>query len=236
MSPKKRDKTTRNLALTVIVFCVLALLITLFVLPYINRLTDPHYQQELSNWAVAASWKGWLLFVLMQAGQIIISPIPGGPIQIASGVLYGIWGGFFIMLVGSVVGSAVSFWLARKLGAPLINRILGEDRINEFRFMRDTKIIDLALFVVFLIPGTPKDLLSYFLGVTSIGMGRFLFISTLARTPAMLSSTVIGSSLQNGNMLLAVGVFAGLAVVSLLAVRYREEILDYVHRLGGHAD
>jgi uncharacterized membrane protein YdjX (TVP38/TMEM64 family) len=69
-----------------------------------------------------------------------------------------------------------------------------------------------------LIPGTPKDLLSYFVGLTEMKLSEWLIITTIARIPSVATSTIGGNALGEGNYITAITVFAITAVVSILGI------------------
>lgn len=232
--PDKRPAAKPKIKLILIIAAILAAIIGLSVLctPFFASLSRPENQERLRVWIAGLGFRGWLLFLGLQMLQIIIAFIPGEPVQMLAGVLYGTWGGMFTCLLGSILASALVFFAVRKGGERLVQRLFGRNRLKEFSFLRDSRRIEMITLILFLIPGMPKDLLTYLGGLTRIGPWKFLAIANLARIPALAASTLLGSSVSRGNLELTAALAFGAVVVAIVGVIYRGKIMAWVHHHG----
>lgn len=179
--------------------------------PLIEFLDEP---ERFREWAEGGIW-GRPALVGIMVLQVIISLIPGGVVELAAGYCYGGIGGAVICLLGAAIGSAIVFMLVRKFGVKLAEAFISREKIMSLSFISDAKRLNMLIFILYLIPGTPKDVFNYFVGLTPIKLSTFLFICVVARTPAILATTVCGDALVNGEYLKAALVFIGTAVCSI---------------------
>ena len=137
---------------------------------------------------------GVLVFLIIQSLQVIIAAIPGELVQVAGGFIYGIWWGTLYSLAGIMAGSIVAFYIARLIGYPILKTFIGPSYIERFEFFINSPRAEIVAFVLFLIPGIPKDILTYLAGVTPLQPLKFLIIATAARLPGIFMSSFIGAS------------------------------------------
>ena len=159
---------------------------------------------------------GPLACIAIQFVQVIVFFIPGEITQVAAGYVFGAFRGFVYSFIGILLGSAVAFVLGRWLGRPAFARIFGAEALERLRRAAGSPKGRWAVFLLFLTPGAPKDAMSYGAGLTGWPLGRFVLISGLGRTPALLASTVFGGQLQERDYR-AMAVTAAAAVVAGLA-------------------
>lgn len=157
---------------------------------------------------------GKFIMIGMSAFQIIVAVIPGEPIEIASGYAFGWFFGAIYCLIGTIIGQMIVFIFAKKYGMDFVKIFLSESKLKKMKFLKDNKKIYLSTFFIFLIPGTPKDVLSYAAGVTTIKLIPFLLISGIARIPSVVSSTIGGSYLGTKNYTMAAVVLIGTLIIS----------------------
>lgn len=159
-------------------------------------------------------FSGVLIFLGIQILQVFFALIPGEPIELFSGYAFGWFWGTVLCLTGCLIASACVFLLTRKFGKKFTYIVFAEDKLNSLKFMQSEEKVELMMFLLFFIPGTPKDLLTYFAGLTKIDMKKFLPISTVARIPSVLTSALAGSSLMQKNYVTSAIVFGITAVIS----------------------
>lgn len=152
-----------------------------------------------------------LTFVGAQVVQIVICIIPGQWLQIASAYLLGFWEAYLLSIIGVAIGTSVSYYLAKILGHDAMHTIFGEEKISNMIKHLNSKRAIIIMFVIFLIPGVPKDLLSYAAGLSEMKLKTFMIISLIGRTPAMMGSLFIGMFLQYKS-------YTGAIIVGVLAV------------------
>lgn len=155
------------------------------------------------------------LFVCLVFVQVVVALIPGEPLEICAGIAFGGMEGTLLCLLGIFLGSAVIFLLVRKLGVRLVEVFFSVEKIRSLHFLQNEKRLDRVLFLIMMIPGTPKDLLSYFVPLTKISLGHWLALTTFARIPSVVTSTVGGDALGEKNYLFAAIVFAVTCLISL---------------------
>lgn len=154
----------------------------------------------------------WLAVIALQIVQVIIFVIPGEFTQVASGYIFGIFTGAVLTIIGITIGSVANFYIARLSGGDFITKIVGREKFLKFREVLSEDRQIFTFFILFLIPGIPKDIVCYFAGLSRVSIGRFLFFSTFGRLPGIIISVIIGSLLLKQNWVLTII----LAAVSVL--------------------
>jgi uncharacterized membrane protein YdjX (TVP38/TMEM64 family) len=171
---------------------------------------------------------GPLVFVALQALQVVFAPIPGQLTAVAGGFLFG-WYGLLYSIVGVTVGSAVAFWLSRRLGRPYVESALAPETLDRFDGVLEGTG-DVAIAVFFVLPGLPDDVVCFLAGLTPIGFRRFLVLSLFARLPAYALATMLGSSVAEREFRTALVLLALFGTLSVLAYRYGRPVVE---RLSG---
>ena len=161
---------------------------------------------------------GPLLMMGIMALQVIVAVIPGEPFELGAGFVFGWFQGSVWCLLGAALATALVYLAVRKWGVSLVELFFSREKILNFSFLQDEKKLDLLVFVLFLIPGTPKDLLTYLIGLTPMKLLPFLALTTIARIPSVVSSTVTGSLAQKENYTAAVITYSITIVLSLICI------------------
>ena len=169
---------------------------------------------------------GWLVALGIQVLQVIVALIPGEVVEVGCGMAFGTWGGLLICLAGSAIGSALIFLLVRKFGVKLVEVFVSREKINSLKFLNNERKLKSIIFLVFFTIGTPKDLLTYFAGLTNIKFHEFLIISTVARIPSIISSILVGDKLSEGNFVTSILIFGASAVLGLMGVVAYNKFVD----------
>lgn len=146
----------------------------------------------------------WGLLTLfgLQFAQIFLIILPGEPIEILAGMCYGGLGGLIFVIASAFIISSVIFFMVRKLGKKFVYDFCDEEKVKKIensKIFKNPKKIEWIMIILFLIPGTPKDLLVYIAALLPIKPLRFILISTFARFPSVVSSTFAGDNLLEGN-------------------------------------
>jgi uncharacterized membrane protein YdjX (TVP38/TMEM64 family) len=147
--------------------------------------------------------------------QIIVTIIPGGPLELAGGYAFGALLGTILFVIGAFIGSLISFGLVRKFGREFVETQFSKKQIKKLAFLEDEEKLNFVFMILFIIPGCPKDLLCYVAGLTRMKLSAFCVIATLGRLPAVIGTAVGGQAIEAGNYLMAVVAFAVTAAVSL---------------------
>lgn len=174
--------------------------------------------------------KGVLVALGIQTLQVIVSPIHGGVIELGLGLCFGWFWGTVICLVGVAIGTAVIMFFVKKWGIKIVELFVSTDKINELKFIKGENKLERFVFLIYLIPGTPKDPLIFFFGLTKINITNFIIISTLARLPCMVTSTMSGKFLADKNYLGVIILFAVMGVLAILGIYAYKKILEKLRK------
>ncbi len=179
--------------------------------PMVEFVSEP---ENFRNWVDKSGIWGRIVFVGMTALQVVVALIPGEPLEIGAGYAFSAIEGTLLCVIGITVGSLIVFSLVRRFGIRLVEIFFSRKKINSLRFLKSSKKRDFLIFTVFFLPGTPKDLLTYFAGITDIGFWHFLLLASVARLPSIVTSTLGGNALGDKQYIVAVIVFAITMLVS----------------------
>lgn len=176
--------------------------------------------EQFRAWLDSFGVWGRVIFLGMTLLQILIGIIPGEPLEIGAGYAFGVWEGFLLCELGILIGSALIWCFSRYLGIKAVEAFYPREKLNELKFLKDTQKLNITAFILFFIPGTPKDMLTYVLGLTPMKLSTCLFITVVARIPSVITSVIGGSALGEQNYWLAVIVFAVTGLISLCGILY----------------
>jgi len=188
--------------------------------------------ERLRSWIAAAGLRAPLLFVGVQALQVVVFFIPGEIPQIAGGYLFGVWQGSLLSLAGITAGASFNFLLARLLGVPFVRALFAAAEVERVRRLAESGRARLTFFLLFLIPGIPKDILCYAAGLSALSLPAFLLFSTLGRLPGVLGSAVMGEAAAGRRWLLAGGLMLLAAVLFVAGFLLRDRLQALLARLG----
>ncbi len=172
------------------------------------------------------------VFILLQALQVVISPIPGELTGIVGGYVYGVNFGFLFSTVGLTLGSWMVFELASIFGRPLVEKFVNKHILEKFHFLGSSAGATIC-FLLFIIPGFPKDYLCYILGLSSMNLSTFLIVSTLGRMPGTYLLTMQGASIRSENYLTAIVTVLISAVIVFIAYLYRAHLYHWIKSMRG---
>lgn len=175
--------------------------------------------------------KSIFVYLMIQIVQIIISIIPGQVFQIAAGYLYHFIPGLILSVIGAVVGTSISFGIARVLGKNFVHLFFGEEKTKEYIIKLNSKQAFVIAFFLYMIPGLPKDVLSYIAGVSEMKFPLFLVASTLGRLPGMCASLLIGTLYINKHYYLMIAVAAIVVVLFIICIIKRKFINKEIDKL-----
>jgi len=187
--------------------------------PMVEFVREP---ERFRAWVDSSGFISRVIFVGMVVFQLIIALIPGEPLEMGAGYAFGAVEGTILCIIGCVIGSALVFLFVRRFGVKLVEVFFPREKIRSLRFLQDSRRLNLLTFIVFFIPGTPKDLLSYFIGLTDMKLGTWLLITAVARIPSIVTSTVTGDALGLKDYqfaLIAFGVTLALSLLGILVYR-----------------
>ena len=219
----KKSKIFKIVLLCVVIAIMIG--ITIYLFPVIKNLATEEGQNAFKERVKGSGFIGFLMLFGLQFAQIFLFIIPGEPIEILAGICYGgLWGTVFIMVAAAII-SAFIYLLVHKFGRKFIYDFIDKSKIEKIeksKIFKNPKTIRFIIFILFFIPGTPKDLLTYIAALLPIKPLEFIIISTIARFPSVISSTLAGANLLSGNWhfsLLIYGITFLLVAIIVLVMR-----------------
>ncbi len=207
----KKQQRTVSIAALWIFLAVCAGLCVGVGAPMLRLARDP---EGFRQWVDGFGIWGRAMYAGVVALQVVVAFIPGEPLELAGGYAFGAWEGTLLALAGIVVGSGLVFLLVRRFGRGLAEVFFPGRKLESLPFLRDSGRTRTTAFLLMLIPGTPKDLLSYAAGLTQLGLWEWLGIVAVARIPSVVGSTVSGGAAGSADYALAAAALAVTAVLS----------------------
>ena len=204
------------------IFAVFCAAVGWFVgVPMVRMADDP---QQFQAWVDGFGVWGRLVFVGMVFLQVIVALIPGEPIELMAGYIFGMWEGTLLSMAGILLGSVAVFLLVRRFGPKFAEVFFPQKELKRLNFLKNPKKSGVLAFILMTVPGTPKDLLSYFAGLMPLTLWQWLGIVTVSRIPSLVTSTVSGALAGKEDYVLSAVVFAITIVLSGIGVVYYRKI------------
>ena len=209
----------RRKAYSILSLIVLVLFIAVGTVVLWKPLTDGFREPEkFREWVDASGVWGKLAFIGIVTLQVIFAVIPGEPIEFAAGYAFGAIEGTILCLIGMAIGTMLIFGFVKKFGMKMVEVFVSREKIASMKYLHDSRNLNMLVFTVFFIPGTPKDILTYFIGLTPMKMGTVLLLTTVARIPSVITSAVAGGALGVDRIWAAVVIYAITGVVSIIGL------------------
>lgn len=237
MNIEEKRKRNQKIIASIAIALVLALLIALTIVisiptakyaakpELLGDKISPSFDKEnekLKDIISDMGFGGKLLYVGLSALQVIIALIPGEPVEILGGYAFGAFEGTVLYLIGAFIGSMAVFLLVRKFGKKLVGIFFSEKKMESLRFLQSSPKKNIILIVIFSIPGTPKDLIAYYAGLTDIKIWVWALVSFFGRFPSVITSAIGGSALGNSKFVaLAVTVIVTLIISAIGLLVYK---------------
>ncbi len=201
---------------SVVVFATIIIAGSIWLGPKITEIShNPDVLKELLG---TGSVKSYLWFLGIQFLQTVFALIPGEFVEVAAGYIFGSILGLVLCLIGVALATALIFTLTRLLGKKFTEIMIDSRDLKRLKFLQDEKKLEIIFALLFFIPGTPKDLITYFAGITKIKFGTFMVISVFCRIPSVITSTLAGAALGKENYLLSAIIFAVTGLVAIFGI------------------
>ena len=219
MSRKNKVKIFKVFLTIIVLSLFLGIIIYLF--PIMKDLSTLEGQIAFKEKVGNSGVFGMLLLFGLQVAQIFLIIVPGEPIEILAGMCYGsLWGTVFIMVSACIISTTI-FLLVRKFGRKFVYDFCDKKKVEKIennKVFQNPKKIEFIMLILFLIPGTPKDLLVYVAGLLPIKPLKFIIISTFARFPSVITSTLAGEQLAIGDWKMSIILYVAILILVALAV------------------
>lgn len=220
MTKQKKEMKFLKLIL-LFLFILLMIFLTIKLFPLFKNLGNAEGRINFKNKIDDMGILGPLVIIGLIFIQLLVAFLPGEPLEILSGMCYGTWGGMVLIFIGVLFGSTIIFFSVRKFGKDFIETFFDTrsiQKLKDNKLMKNTNKLELIFFILFFLPGTPKDLFTYIGGLMPIKPSRFLLISTFARFPSIITSTFAGANIIEGNMKLTIITFIVTLILSLVGI------------------
>lgn len=224
------DKATIVKFLGLIAFFIILIISVMLAWPTIHAVFEEGGMSLVIETVQNVGVGGSLIILGLQFIQIVVAVIPGEIVQFAAGAIYGPWLGALILVVGCVISSAFIFFMVHQLGAPFVQSMVPTKYLEKFEEFEKTGKLNIIVFILFLIPGLPKDVFTYLVPLTNMRMRDFLVLSNVGRIPGILVTTYAADGLIEGRIWQSVVIFVVAAVIVILGIVYREKIMGLTDR------
>lgn len=202
--------------ISLVIIIALSVFVFFFVgKPLLRWISEP---EKFREWVDSHGVYGRLAFLGMTMLQVVIAMIPGEPMEMVAGYAFGSIEGTLLCILGATLGGTIVFWLVRRFGTKAVLVFFSQEKIDSLKFLKSSRKRDTWIFILFFIPGTPKDLLNYFVGLTDMKYSKWLVISLVARIPSIVTSTIGGDALGLKNYSFAILVFGITFAVSAVGL------------------
>ena len=234
-------KKNKHIKLLRIIFTITIIAIVLIFIwrmfPLIKGLSTTEGQIAFKEKIDSMGFTGLLLLFGLQILQILLVILPGEPFEVLAGMCYGTWGGCLFITVSVFVTTTIIFFTVRKLGHKYLYNFFKKEKIDKIlksKLFSKSRNLEMVLMLLFILPGTPKDLLVYIGGLLPIKPLHFILIATLVRLPSVITSTMVGANILNGNWGLSLLIYCITFVIAMLSIYLislkdkNKEIIDII--------
>ncbi len=211
-------------------FLLLIIGATVAMWPIITSVFSEEGRANLIGQIHSAGPFGMIILLGLEIVQVIVAFVPGEVVQLVAGMLYGPVLGSAIILVGCVCATAAIYELVHRLGQPFVEEVVSTEHLERFREFEESGKLAVMVFVLFFIPGLPKDVFTYLVPLTSMPRNQYLIITTIARAPGVIMTSLAASHLVQGNYAQSAVFFAILAILALVGILNKDRILNIFNR------
>lgn len=217
---EKQKVKVFKLTMTILAIAIIVGII-IYMFPVMRELSTKEGQLAFKGKVSSSGILGLLMLFALQVAQIFLIIIPGEPIEILAGMCYGpIWGTVFIMVSAGII-STIIFFLVRKYGKRFVYNFCDKEKVAKIensKLFKNPNKKEMIMFILFLLPGTPKDLLVYIAGLLPINPVKFVLISVFARFPSVISSTLAGANLAVGDWKKSIVMYLAIVLVAIIVI------------------
>lgn len=227
---KKIDKRMIINGIIFALLIILSIVATIILFPVLKEYQTEEGLEGLKKFVSEMGIVGMLILFAIQVIQIVIPFLPGQFIELAVGALYSPIIAITILSLGLVVATIIIYYLGKWIGRPFISLFLSEENEQKYGFLKNSKKMELVFFILFLIPGTPKDVLIFFLPLLNLKLSRFIVLSLLARIPGWILDVYMGHSFFEKNYTLLVIVIILIVLIGIFGYIYKDKIMNYLKK------
>lgn len=217
-------KSTKIKIIKLIILVSLVLLITgltIYFLPILKNLNTQEGQLQFKEKVNQSKILGFLILLGLEIAQIILAVLPGEPVEVLAGICFGTFWGTIFLMFSIFITTVLIYVLVKKNGKKFICEFFSKEQVEKIensKLFQDEKKIEMVMILLFLIPGTPKDLFVYIGGLLPIKSSRFIAIATLLRFPSIISSTIAGNNLLGGKWQISILAYVITFLITFLII------------------
>ena len=217
MQENKKKKIINYIVLSIVT--LIFILAIIYLAPIMKDISTKEgqlaFKEKINNLGIL----GFLILFGLEVAQIFFVIIPGEPLEILAGMCYGSIGGTIFITTSVFITTTIIFFTVKKYGRKFVEDTFSKekvDKIENSKILKDPRKVETIMTILFFIPGTPKDLLVYIGGLLPIKTSRFILISTFARFPSVISSTIVGAKLAVGDIKTIIIIYAITFVITAI--------------------
>lgn len=227
---KKIDKRLIINGSICVLFILLSIILTIILYPILKEYQTEEGLTGLKNFVDEMGFLGVLILFSIQVIQIVIPFLPGQFIELTVGALYSPVMAILILSLGLAVATIIIYYLGKWIGRPFISLFLSEENEQKYSFLKNSKKMELVFFILFLIPGTPKDILIFFLPLLNLKLNRFIILSIIARIPGWILDVYMGHSFFEKNYTLLMIILILMILIGIFGYIYKDKIMNYLKK------
>ncbi len=219
MKNKKKSKYFK-IALIIITILLIAGIVWKLA-PLMANLSTTEGQVAFKEQIGNMGFSGGLMLMGLELLQIILVVLPAEPLEVLAGMCYGTWGGTLFITFAAFISTVMIYFLIAKLGKKVLENFMSKEKIDKIensKFLKNTRRLEIIMLLLFFIPGTPKDLLVYIGALLPIKPIRFIMISTFARFPSIISSTMVGDNITNGEWTISLIIYGVTFLITAVGI------------------
>lgn len=199
----KKSKKVRIFKIVLsVIFAIICIAIIAYLMPIMKDIATDEGRIAFKQKIESAGFMGWLMLFGLQFAQIFLVVLPGEPLEVLAGMCYGTIGGTAFILGSVFIITVLIYFLVSRYKKNFLYEFFSKEKIDKIEnsvLFKNPKKAQILFTILFLIPGTPKDLLTYIGALFPIKPWKFILISVFARFPSVISSTIAGAHLAEGN-------------------------------------
>ena len=226
---KKFDRSFWINLIFFILIVVLLIYLSIKYGPEITRLVS--HPKKFRDFILSYGRISSLIFILFQILQVVIAVIPGEVVQIAGGYIFGTFMGTVYSLIGIIIGYIIVFFTVRLFGFRLVKQLVSEKDLQKFYKLINSPGSEFVIFLLFFLPGIPKDVLVYICGLTPVKPVQFFIIVIAARIPAMVGASFIGANIQRENYYMAIAITIISCILFVLGFVFKDRIISTMKKI-----
>ena len=218
---KKQNKSKIIKLIALIIILAVLVIATIYMMPIMKQINTSEGQTQFKEKITNSGITGMLILFGLELAQVVLAILPGEPVELLAGICFGpIWGTIFLMISVFIV-TAMIYFFVKKYGKDFIYEFFPKEKVNKLensKLFKEPQKLETVMALLFLIPGTPKDLLVYIGGLLPIKTSRFLAIATLLRFPSIISSTIAGDKLLNGQWQISLLAYLITIIIKIIVI------------------